>query len=92
MKWLLQRYADRRTGPGEDVRNSARIYLWGSVRNEAGRELTATLTVPEGYRFTVLSSLAAVKRLLDGDMKPGAWTPASLFGSAFVRTIDGVTD
>ena len=92
VKWLLQRYADRRTGPGEEVRNSARIYLWGAVRNEAGRELTATLTVPEGYRFTVLSSLAAVERLVGGSVQPGAWTPASLFGSGFVRTIDGVTD
>jgi short subunit dehydrogenase-like uncharacterized protein len=92
VKWMLQKYADRRTGPGASVRGSARIFVWGSVRNAAGSERSATLTVPEGYQFTVLSSLASVERVLRGDGKAGAWTPASLFGSGFVRTIDGVTD
>jgi short subunit dehydrogenase-like uncharacterized protein len=92
LKRLLQHFANRRTGPGEEVRREARVHLWGEVRDASGNSATATLTVPEGYQFTVLSSVAAVERILAGEHRPGAWTPALLFGSGFVRTIEGVTD
>jgi short subunit dehydrogenase-like uncharacterized protein len=86
---VLQAIASRRSGPNEETRNRGRIDVWGKVRNAAGTEITRSLTTPEGYRFTMLSALAAVERVL-ADPKPGAWTPASLFGSGFVRSIEGV--
>lgn len=92
VKWILRKFADRRTGPGAAVRASGRIYLWGEARNAAGAAISATMTVPEGYHFTALSAVAAVDRMLGGGARPGSWTPASLFGSDFVRSIEGVTD
>ncbi len=89
VKRMLQSLASRRTGPDEAARSSGRIDLWGMVRNAAGSEVTRTLSTPEGYRFTMLSALASVERVLT-DTRPGAWTPAALFGGQFVTTIDGV--
>jgi short subunit dehydrogenase-like uncharacterized protein len=84
---FAQFLAGRRPGPGPEQRAAARVYLWGRVAR-GSEEVTMTMDVAEGYTFTVLSSLAAVERLLGGAARPGAWTPAQLFGVDFVDTID----
>jgi len=91
IKRLALRWVDKRvTGPSERVRETARIHLWGEVRNAAGRAVTATLETPEGYRFTAVSAVASVERLLQGTVPPGAWTPSRAFGADFVEGIPGV--
>jgi short subunit dehydrogenase-like uncharacterized protein len=89
VKRLLQRYADRRTGPGEEQRASGRTYLWGRV-SDGKQEVTMTMTTPEGYAFTVISALAAVEQLLASPKRPGSFTPAKFFGAEFVTTLPGV--
>jgi short subunit dehydrogenase-like uncharacterized protein len=88
LRKLAQKYADRRTGPSEEQRASARIELWGRVVNLGGDEVTRTMSVIEGYNFTVLSSLAAVKHVLAAP-RAGAFTPAKYFGATFVEEIPG---
>ncbi len=83
LRRLALKYADRTTGPSAEKRARSRVELWGRVANAAGREETMTMTVAEGYDFTVLSSLEAVKEVLRA-AKPGAWTPATAFGADFV--------
>ena len=62
------------------------MYLWGRVA-KCDQELTMTSSVAEGYTFTVLSSLAAVDRVMNGAARPGAFTPSQLFGKDFVDTV-----
>ena len=81
------RFADRTTGPSAEQRAKARTELWGRVTN--GRdEITMTMSVAEGYTFTMLSALAAVEGLL-ASPRPGAFTPARYFGANFVKGIEG---
>ena len=87
-RFLLKR-ADRIAGPDENAREQGRTYLWGRVANAKGEEATMTMTVREGYRFTVLSTLEAIREILSSPKKPGAFTPAKLFGPDFVKRIDG---
>jgi short subunit dehydrogenase-like uncharacterized protein len=64
------------------------MYLWGrAARGE--RAITMTMTTPEGYLFTVRSSLDAMERVLQNPT-PGSFTPARAFGADFVNTISGV--
>lgn len=85
---LLQKFAERTPGPDEEKRNKGRTYLWGRVSN--GRdELTMTMTTPEGYQFTVRSSLDALDRVLRNP-KPGSYTPSRALGKDFANTISGV--
>ena len=79
------------TGPDEEVRRTARMSLWGEVRNNAGEERRATAETPEGYAFTAMSSIEAAARVLDGTVGPGAWTPARAFGADLVFELPGVT-
>lgn len=86
---FLQRRVDRVPGPNAKEREEGRTYLWGRVTNAKGEEATMTITVREGYRFTVLSSLAAIERILSSPRRPGAFTPSRLLGADFVKEIDG---
>lgn len=86
---LVQKFADRRGGPSADQRAQAHIELWGRVVNASGREETMTMTVCEGYTFTVLSALEAVSEVLRSAPAPGATTPSLAFGADFVKRIDG---
>jgi short subunit dehydrogenase-like uncharacterized protein len=86
---LLQKLANRRSGPDAQMRTNARMYLWGEVRNASGATRAMTMTTPEGYAFTIVSALNAVERVLEST-RPGAFTPARLLGADFVATVPGV--
>ncbi len=86
---MLQKIANRRSGPDAQMRANARTYLWGEVRNASGATRSMTMTTPEGYAFTVVSALNAVGRVLEST-RPGAFTPAKLLGADFVATVPRV--
>jgi len=91
VKRFAQRWVERRvTGPSPEQRESGRMYLWGEVRNAAGRTVTATVETPEGYRLTAISAVESAERVLAGKVQPGAWTPSRAFGADFVTELPGV--
>ena len=90
IKWFLRRGASRIQGPDAAARASARMEIWGRVVNRDGREVTMTMTTPEGYAFTVLSALASVKRVMRDPVRAGSFTPSMRLGAEFVTTIPGV--
>jgi short subunit dehydrogenase-like uncharacterized protein len=89
IKRLLQKVANRRSGPGAEQRAVGRTYLWGRV-SDGKNEVTMTMTTPEGYDFTVNSALKAVEQILASPKRPGSFTPAKFFGAEFVTTLPGV--
>jgi short subunit dehydrogenase-like uncharacterized protein len=93
VKRLLQGAIVRRvTGPPPEVRATARVYLWGEVRNAAGARVTATLETPEAYRFTAESAVECMQRVLAGKVPPGSWTPGRAFGPHFAAELPGVIE
>jgi short subunit dehydrogenase-like uncharacterized protein len=80
--------AEKTTGPSAEQRETSRVEVWGRVRNAKGEERSMTMTVAEGYHFTVLSSLEAVEAVL-ATPRRGAFTPARLLGKEFVKKIPG---
>lgn len=88
----LQRFLKRRIdrwvkGPSAEVRQRARVHLWGRVTTPRGDSLEGTLDVREGYTFTVDAALACTERVLAGEVAPGSWTPSRAFGADFVTTL-----
>jgi short subunit dehydrogenase-like uncharacterized protein len=90
MKQILARIARRKQGPDATARTRGRTYIWGEA-SDGVRKVSMTMETPEGYRFTVLSALAAVDRMASGDVPAGAWTPSRAFGKDFVLGIEGVS-
>lgn len=80
-------------GPGETVRRTARSRIEGLVKNAEGRSLRLRLETQEGYAFTVESSLAAVRRILEGRLQEGHQTgfqtPSLALGANFVFEVGG---
>jgi short subunit dehydrogenase-like uncharacterized protein len=88
---LLHRRIERTvTGPSAAVRERARMHLWGQATAPDGRRAEAVLETPEGYALTASAAVAAARRVLAGEVKPGTWTPAAAFGAGFVHTLPGV--
>ncbi|MCY1063293.1 saccharopine dehydrogenase NADP-binding domain-containing protein [Nannocystis sp. RBIL2] len=86
----LQGLVDRRvTGPNEQVRESGSSEIWGRVEAPDGRAIEGRVRAPEGYKFTVIASLAIVRRMLAAPPAAGYQTPATAFGGDFVATLPG---
>jgi short subunit dehydrogenase-like uncharacterized protein len=91
LKRFLQRQVEKRvTGPSEEIRQTAKVELWGEVRNAAGKVVTRTLVTPEAYQLTAISAVEAAVRVSEGRVQPGAWTPSKAFGKNFVNELPGV--
>ncbi|HEX4955469.1 MAG TPA: saccharopine dehydrogenase NADP-binding domain-containing protein [Thermoanaerobaculia bacterium] len=93
VKHLLAGWATRKlTGPSAEIRERARMVLWGQATAPDGRHVRATLETPEAYRLTALAAVECTRRVLAGEVPPGAWTPARAFGAGFVATLPGVVE
>lgn len=91
VKRLIQKWVQRTvTGPSEDARESARMYVWGRAWNEAGQDAEGALSTPEGYTLTALTSVESARRVAEGQVQPGAWTPSRAFGPDYVTEFSGV--
>lgn len=78
-------------GPTEAERRGNRCYFWGKVTDEVGRNAISRQQTPDGYELTVQTAIAAVTRVLAGDVSPGFHTPASAFGPDFILAIADVS-
>ncbi len=76
-------------GPNEEQRNSEHVDYFARIENE-NTNLVATLTTPEAYKTTYLTTLAVVERLKE-NFRPGFQTPFRLFGSKILNEIPGFT-
>ncbi len=80
-----------RTVRGPDAAERARggAQFWGRV-SDGARSLEMTMSLPEGYTFTAHAALECAKRVLAGEVGPGAWTPSLAFGAGFAGSLPGV--
>lgn len=88
---LLEGVVRRRFhGPSERQRAEGRSFVWGEVRDGQGNRAAARLRTPEGYAFTAVTAVAAVRRILEGGAEPGFQTPSRAFGAEWVMGFEGV--
>jgi short subunit dehydrogenase-like uncharacterized protein len=87
-KFLWRKIESLPAGPDEARRAKAKMYVWGDVRNAQGDVRSAQLQLSEGYTFTAHAALHIMKKVLEGNVKPGFYTPSGLFGSDLVAQIE----
>ena len=88
---LLDRLANRVSGPSEEQLRTGRSRLWGEVRNAAGERRTAHLETANGYRLTADGTTMAVQYLLTNAPSGGYYTPSMLLGARCVEQLPGST-
>ncbi len=75
--------------PTTEQRDKAKSYIWGEVKNKEGKSRQAHLVTPNGYNVTVDASVSIVQRMLQGEDRSGAYTPAKLMGPDFITQMNG---
>ena len=95
MQWvqnMMKRRIEKSvTGPEFGQRQNSFMQLWGEVSSSDGRNVSATMTTPDGYDVTVTASLGIVEYLLKTEVEGGFYTPSLLMGADYVTTLPGVT-
>lgn len=77
-------------GPTPEMLARGRSHLWAQVSNPGGEMTTSRLHTPTGYRLTALATVAALEKILDGDVHPGFQTPATAYGADFILEFEDV--
>jgi short subunit dehydrogenase-like uncharacterized protein len=77
-------------GPTDAMRAKEVSRLWGEATDRAGRRVVSRLTTPQSYALTALTAVAAIRKVLDGEVTPGFQTPSRAFGADFIMEIPGV--
>ena len=77
-------------GPSEATRARATSRVWGEATDRDGRRAVARLTGPQSYALTALTAVAAIEKVLAGEVAPGFQTPSRAFGADFILEIPGV--
>jgi len=91
IQWLLKKIVHSMPeGPTAEARKIGRSRLWGEVINQQGERAVSRMVTPDGYALTAETALAAVRRALAGDAKPGFQTPSLAYGADFVLEFEGV--
>jgi short subunit dehydrogenase-like uncharacterized protein len=79
-------------GPTNQQLENGVTFVWGEAFDDKGEMFEARLQTANGYQFTALSSIEAVKRVLLGRNEAGYFTPSQLFGAQFVSEIAGSSE
>jgi short subunit dehydrogenase-like uncharacterized protein len=87
LKWLIGYLIP--PGPSRKQNETGFSLIVGEMR-DADHAVRAKLGTPEGYRCTALTTVEIMKRVLNGDTKPGFQTPSLAYGSEFILQFDGV--
>jgi short subunit dehydrogenase-like uncharacterized protein len=90
MSLLKQRIQSGPAGPSDEERVKSVSLLWGLVEDASGNCAEGRLQTPEAYTLTALASLAIVRKVLAGQVRPGFQTPSSAYGPDLVMEIPGV--
>ncbi len=87
----LVRWIERNVyGPDEEARLKGAAHVWASVSNKAGDQAETWLETIEPYRFTYMSGIKAVERVLKSELK-GTLTPSLAFGEDFILEFPDTT-
>lgn len=75
--------------PTEEERNANLYHAAATVIMSDGSIRQALLHTINGYTFTPIASIEAVRRMLGGEVRLGFQTPADIFGADFVGDVQG---
>lgn len=87
LKWLIG--VLNPTGPSKD-KNENGFALLIAEASDGQQTVRAKLRTPEAYYLTALTAVEIMKRILDGEYKPGFQTPSKAYGADFILGFDGV--
>jgi short subunit dehydrogenase-like uncharacterized protein len=89
--FLKARIARRVKGPTDEQRARDEVYVYGEVRDEAGHRIAMRLRTREAYTLTAESAVKATRKVMEGRLAAGVYTPSLAFGADYVLELEGTT-
>lgn len=90
VKSILKNRIDRMPeGPSPAERAASSHILVAEAADARGNTVRSRLRTPEGYTLTAQTALAIVRRVVNGEVKPGFQTPSLAFGPDLILDFDG---
>jgi short subunit dehydrogenase-like uncharacterized protein len=77
-------------GPDQERRKSGRVTMIGEATSKNGGRVVSKLIMPEAYTCTALTTVAIMKRILNGEYVTGFQTPSLAYGKDFIMQFNGV--
>jgi short subunit dehydrogenase-like uncharacterized protein len=78
------------SGPTAAERAQSVVRIVGEVESASGDRASARMRTPDTYDLTAKTAVDAARRVLDGEVPPGFWTPGGAFGPDYVLGFTGV--
>jgi short subunit dehydrogenase-like uncharacterized protein len=78
-------------GPSDAELSRGETWLWGEVRNAAGRAVAMHMRTPHGYLCTADAAVTSTVALQERAVPPGAYTTSMAFGADFTLGLRGVS-
>ncbi|WP_085604554.1 MULTISPECIES: trans-acting enoyl reductase family protein [unclassified Pseudomonas] len=78
-------------GPSAEQRAAHRARAVAEVSGANGSAARSVIETVNGYTYTPLAAVAAARRVMEGERRPGFETPARVFGAGFAESIAGTT-
>jgi short subunit dehydrogenase-like uncharacterized protein len=72
------------TGPSEEVRETARTFIWGEVKDDEGKIVRAEMRTLEGYNLTARSVVKVMQKMNEKPLETGFLTPSRAFGMDYI--------
>jgi len=87
---LIKAQIGRRVkGPTDEQRARDEMYIYGEARDDAGHKVAMRLRTNEAYTLTAESAVNATRKIMEGRLAPGAYTPSMAFGADYVLDLEG---
>lgn len=88
-KIIQNKINSRPAGPSDEQRVKGKTYVWAQVSNAKGETRSAIIQTADGYTVTYEAVLIITKKVLNGELKAGYQTPASVYGSGLIYELNG---
>ena len=82
--YMLKKIDKKPAGPSNEKRTKGRMYLWGKVWDDVGKESSSRLETIDGYTLTAKASVLIAEKILNGNFKTGYQTPAMAYGAELI--------
>lgn len=89
-RYLSGRIDRMSAGPSNEELDDSIVKIYGEVMNAQGKTAAALVQTPNAYKFTALSVMVIVSKILAGHAPIGFQTPSTAYGADLILEIAGV--
>ena len=89
-RWISKKIKKGSDGPSAQERFDSKTLVWGKVKDDLGNKKEVRIIIPNGYDVTADMGIRIVRKIIEGDWKPGFQTPAGCYGEQLILEMGAI--